>query len=78
MTHHLILFSKQFVARPKCSQKKNKGRVFGACQGKPMRELEEIGWEGKVDLANFFFIYIYFFYVFLYNFFKFLFYLYLD
>jgi len=62
MTHHLILFSKQFVARPKCSQKKNKGRVIGACQGKPMRELEEMGWEGKVDLANFFF-YIYFFFL---------------
>jgi hypothetical protein len=65
MTHHLILFSKQFVARPKCSQKKNKVRVIGACQGKPMRELEEMGWEGKVDLANFF-IYIYIFFMLFY------------
>jgi hypothetical protein len=69
MTHHLILFSKQFVAPPKCSQKKNKGRVIGACQGKPMRELEEMGWEGKVDLVNFFYIYFFSFYAFLYIFF---------
>jgi hypothetical protein len=71
MTHHLILFSKQFVAPPKCSQKKNKGRVIGACQGKPMRELEEMGWEGKVDLANFFYIYFFLFmlfYIFFSNF----------
>jgi hypothetical protein len=69
MTHHLILFSKQFVARPKCSQKKNKGQVIGACQGKPMRELEEMGWEGKVDLVNFFYIFFFSFYAFLYIFF---------